>query len=145
MALASVQTEPIVFHLGQLVTISQGIANLNLRTRPAVFALRTDKVFVLAVPLGRGAVARVFVVQVFAGHVLELDARTPVEASEAGVLRATNLVFVFARDAGVALRLQIVGVHVARAFAMLSIDVRLGKKGDGIGKGGKQVSVVRRA
>ena len=139
MATASVQTEPVVVH------ISQGIAHLHLRTRPAVFALHADKLFSPAIPLGRGAVARVFVVQVLAGHVLEFDACTPVETGEAGVLRAAHLVLVFACDSGVTLRLQVAaGVHVKRAFAMLSIDVRIGKEGDGIGKGGEQISIVRR-
>ena len=138
MATASVQTEPVVVH------ISQGIAYLHLRTRPAVFALHADKLFSLAIPLGRGAIARVFVVQVLAGHVLEFDACTPVETGEAGVLRAAHLVLVFACDSGVTVRLQVAGVHVKRAFAMLSIDVRIGKEGDGIGKGGEQISIVRR-
>ena len=136
MATASVQTEPVAFHLGQFFPISQGIAYFHLRTRPTVFALHADKLFALAIPLGRGAIARVFVVQVLAGHVLEFDAFTPVETGEAGVLRAAHLVLVFACNTGVTLRLQVACVHVARAFAMLSIDVHLGKKRDGIGKGG---------
>lgn len=144
VTLPSVQTEPIVLHLGQLFAVSQRIAHLHLRPRPTVFALHANKVGVLPVPLGRGAVAGVLVVHVLAAHVLELDAFATVEAGKAGMLRTADLVLVFAGDAGVPLGLQIARVHVAGAFAVLAVDVRLGEEGDGIGEGTEQVSVVGR-
>ena len=142
MALPPVQAKPIVLHLGKLFAVSQRVAHLHLRLRPAVLALHAHKVRMLPVPLGRGAVAGVLVVHVLAAHVLELDAFAAVEAGKAGMLRTAHLVLVFAGDAGVALGLQVARVHVAGAFAVLAVDVRLGEEGDGIGKGTEQVSVV---
>lgn len=142
VALSSVQTKPIVLHLGELFAVSQRVAHLHLRLRTAVLALHANKVRVLPVPLGRGAVAGVLVVHVLAAHVLELDAFAAVEAGKSGMLRTAHLVLVFAGDAGVALGFQVARVHVAGAFAVLAIDVRLGEEGDGIGKGTEQVSVI---
>lgn len=141
VALSSIDTEPIVPELGELVVaVSQRIAHLHFCPRPAVLALRTDEVSVLTVPLCVRAVAGVL----GAAHVLDLDALAAVEAGEAGMLRAADLVLVLAGDAGVTLGLQLVRVHVAGAFAVLTVDVRLGEKGDGIGKGTEQVSVIGR-
>ena len=141
VALSSIDTEPIVPELGELViAVSQRITHLHLGPRPAVLALRPDEVRVCTIPLCGRTVARVL----GAAHVLDLDAFAAVEAGEAGMLRAADLVLVLAGDAGVALGLQLARVHVAGAFAVLAIDVRLGEKGDGIGKGTEQVSVIGR-
>jgi len=141
VASSSIQTEPIV----QLFTDSHRIADFHIRLWPTILALHANKVLVLAVPLGRGAVASVFVAHVFAGQILELDARAPVEAGKAGVRWTADFVLVFTCNAGVTLRLEIPSVHVARAFAMLAFDVRLGEEGDCIGEGAEQVSIIRRS
>ena len=144
MALPTIQTEPIVLHLGELFAVSQRIADLHLRPRSAVLALHANEVRMLAVPLGRGAVASVLVVHVLAAQVLELDAFASMEAGKAGMLWAANFILVFACNACVSLRLQVTSVHIARALTMLSVNVRLSEEGDGVCKGTEQVAVVRR-
>lgn len=74
--------------------------------------------FMMTIPLRCGTIARVLVIVI----TLELHALAAVEAGESGMLRGAYLVLVLAADAGMALRVHLIGVHSGGALAVLSVN-----------------------